>query len=197
MDEARVIARAAQGDEDAFELLVLKYRRDVTRTVLFTVSDADVIEDLVQETFLRAFRSLRTFDTTKPFRNWLLTIALNASRSYLRRRIVTLPWSERYDRAVEPQFASDEGAVLQDVLRAMAQLRYRDREILTLHYVNDLTLKQAANLLGIPLGTAKSRLAKALSRLREALQYDGVFEEKEVTEDGRKTHRYPTSPGGG
>ena len=79
----------------------------------------------------------------------------------------------------------------------MAQLRYRDREILTLHYVNDLTLKQAANLLGIPLGTAKSRLAKALSRLREALQYDGVFEEKEVTEDGRKTHRYPTSPGRG
>ena len=150
----------------------------------------------MQETFLRAFRSLRTFDTTKPFRNWLLTIALNASRSYLRRRFVTLPWSERYDRAVEPQFASDEGAVLQDVLRAMAQLRYRDREILTLHYVNDLTLKQAANLLGIPLGTAKSRLAKALSRLREALQYDAVFEEKEVPDvPAEKIMRAIRSPG--
>ena len=79
---------------------------------------------------------------------------------------MTLPWSDRYDRAVEPHFASDEGAVLQDVLHAMAQLRYRDREILTLHYVNDLTLEQSAKLLGIPVGTAKSRLAKALERLR-------------------------------
>ena len=82
MDEARVIARAAQGDEDAFELLVLKYRRDVTCTVLFTVSDAEVVEDLVQETFLRAFRSLRTFDTTT--RNGC---HLPAHCSYLRRRI--------------------------------------------------------------------------------------------------------------
>lgn len=196
MEETRVIERAARGDADAFEALVIEYRRDVTRTVLFTVSDAHVVEDLVQETFLRAFRSLGKFDTTRPFRNWLLTIALNVSRSYLRRRVVTLPWSDRYDRAVEPHFASDEGAVLQDVLHAMTQLRYRDREILTLHYVNDLTLEQSAKLLGIPVGTAKSRLAKALERLRKALNYDEAFKKEEVTESGRKASRFPAAPGG-
>lgn len=196
MEETRVIERAARGDADAFEALVIEYRRDVTRTVLFTVSDAHVVEDLVQETFLRAFRSLGKFDTTRSFRNWLLTIALNVSRSYLRRRVVTLPWSDRYDRAVEPHFASDEGAVLQDVLHAMAQLRYRDREILTLHYVNDLTLEQSAKLLGIPVGTAKSRLAKALERLRKALNYDEAFKKEEVTESGRTASRFPAAPGG-
>src|SRR5690606_17052885 len=103
-------------------------------------ADVNVVDDLVQEAFLRAYRSLATFDTTRPFRNWLLTITLNVCRSHLKRRVVMLPWSERYDPPTQPAHTSDERAVLQDVLAAMSQLRYRDREILTLHYISDLTI---------------------------------------------------------
>lgn len=194
-DESKLIKAAADGDDAAFEALVIRYQRDVVRTVRFTVSEAHVVEDLVQESFFRAFKSLRKFDTKRPFRNWLLTITLNVCRSYLRRRKVMQPWSNWLGGPLNSGSESDDRALLYDVLKAMTRLRYKDREILILHYVNDLTIQESADLLGIPVGTAKSRLSKALERLRGLLQHEDLFKTKEVTESGREAHRCSASPG--
>ena len=178
-DERAAALRAQRGDADAFELLVRRYQEAAFRTAYLIVRNEAEAQDVAQEAFVRAYRSLGRFDASQPFRPWLLRIvtnlAINSTRSARRRTAM----SERYrDRPGEPraapsaEAAAERGEVARRVWEAVAELRPDDQTLLYLRYFLDAPEQEAAAAIGRPAGTVKSRLHRALRRLR------GVIEER-------------------
>lgn len=186
MDESTLILRAAQGDVFAWEPLMLAHQQAVFRFAYLLLGDADDAEDIAQETFLRAWKALKRFDLTRPLRPWLLSIAANLSRN--RRRS-----AGRYISALmrafrdEPKTISvDEKAVQNtesaELWRAVKNLDEPDQQIIYLRYFLDLPVAETAEVLQIAEGTVKSRLSRALEKLRKIIHQDFpvLFEGREA-----------------
>ena len=171
MNAADLVRRAARGDEVALELIMREHQEAVFRLAYLLLRDADEADDVAQETFIRAFRALDSFDTTRPLRPWLLHIATNLVRN--RQRSV-----RRYLAAVGRWVSNEPAPIVehgersgqqwesQQLWQAISRLRASDREILTLRYFLDLSENEMGNALAIAPGTVKSRLHRATSRLR-------------------------------
>jgi RNA polymerase sigma-70 factor (ECF subfamily) len=149
------------------ELYEREYRA-VYRTVRAMVFDSTLAEDLSQETFVRAFRSRDRYRPTGPVGAWLHRIAVNVTISHLRReklsrllapRLLVGPGSGGYERI--------EAKTLLE--RALARLSPRVRAAVVLHYFHGYTRDEVARILGIPSGTVASRIAKAMSVMRDEL----------------------------
>ena len=172
--ESDLIERARRGDVSAFESLVRAYQAIAFRTAWIASGGADDAEDAAQEGFMKAFAALPRFRPDAPFRPWLLTIvaneARNRRRSANRREALALrvPEATAGAPAFEP---SPEAAILATerrtaLLDALQRLSDADREVISFRYLLELSEAEAAAALGIPVGTAKSRLSRALDRLR-------------------------------
>ena len=175
--ETELIERARQGDVSAFEALVRAHQEVAFRTAWIASGGADDAEDAAQEGFMKAFAALPRFRPDAPFRPWLLTIvaneARNRRRSAGRRDALALrtPEATATDMAFEP---SPEAAVLanerrQALLDALRRLPDADREVVAYRYLLELSEAETAQVLGVPVGTAKSRLSRALNRLRDMM----------------------------
>jgi RNA polymerase sigma-70 factor (ECF subfamily) len=175
VDEAHAVELAAGGDHAAFGALVERYQQVAFRAAWLIVRDAEDAEDVAQEAFVRAYRSLGSFRQGQPFRPWLLRIvqnqALNAVRSRGRRAgllgrvaVFATPTADPPDSAVAE---ADESA---QVLAAIEELSADDRAILHLRYFLDLPEREIAAAIGRPPGTVKSRLHRASGRLRDMIE---------------------------
>jgi RNA polymerase sigma factor (sigma-70 family) len=180
--ERDLIERARHGDVPAFEALVRVHQAVAFRTAWVASGGADDAEDAAQEGFMKAFAALPRFRADAPFRPWLLTIvaneARNRRRSASRREALALraPESTAGDPAFEP---SPEAAILETerrtaLLEALQRLPDADREVIGYRYLLELSEAETAAALGVPVGTAKSRLSRALDRLRGALASEQV-----------------------
>jgi len=137
----------------------------------------------VQEAFVKAFRALRSFRRTESFKPWLLRIVANETRNLHRsgkrredrvlRAATLLPATEPVDPE-SAAVASHERSALLDAVRALPE---RDRLVLTCRYLLDLSEEETARVLGWPRGTVKSRLSRALGKLRPMVTADGEREE--------------------
>jgi RNA polymerase sigma-70 factor, ECF subfamily len=165
------IDRARNGDRDAFELIV-RARKDAVYRLSFAIlgNEADA-RDAAQETLVAAWRQLRRLREPERFDSWLKRIVVNAARQAMRasrrRRIREVPASTIAviaDRA-DPGSRSD--AAILDF--AMATLPVEKRSILVLHHLEGHGLAELAEILGIPVGTAKSRLFTARRALGDAI----------------------------
>jgi RNA polymerase sigma factor (sigma-70 family) len=175
-EETELVERARRGEVVAYEELVRRYQDVAVRTAHLVSGGADDAEDAVQDAFVKAYRALDRFRAGSPFRPWLLRIVANEARN--RRRSANRR-SGLALRAIEDRPSSDaapspEAAVLVQerrtaLLAALAGLRDDDREVVMARYLLDLSESEAAEMLGIPRGTVKSRLSRALGRLRERL----------------------------
>jgi RNA polymerase sigma factor (sigma-70 family) len=174
--ERDLIERARHGDVSAFESLVRAHQDICFRTAWIASGGADDAEDAAQEGFMKAYAALSRFRTDAPFRPWLLTIvaneARNRRRSADRRAALTLraPEAAAGERA-EP---SPEATVIATerrsaLLDAIGRLPAHDRDVITFRYLLELSEAETAAALGVPPGTAKSRLSRALDRLRGVL----------------------------
>lgn len=176
-----LVAAAAGGDIAAFESLV---RRHQTRLIGYlkglTGAEPDA-EDLAQEAFLRAYRSLGGFRGQSSFKTWLYLIATNVFRNWLEKKRNQAPLSAQsldapppgQDDPVEPAGEMDpEGAhVRRDALdRALAQLPDDQRAAVLLRDVEGFEYREIAEQLGVPLGTVESRIFRGRQRLRELLK---------------------------
>ncbi|HEY1015810.1 MAG TPA: RNA polymerase sigma factor [Herpetosiphonaceae bacterium] len=178
MDESEIISRAAQGDAAAWEALVRAHQESVFRLAYLRLGDADEAEDVAQEAFIRAYRGLGGFDRERPVRPWLLGIAANLASN--RRRSVG-----RYLAALRRAFQTAPAPIeplsdrpsaqweAETLWRAVRRLRAIDQEVIYLRYFLDLAEAEIAASLGIAAGTVKSRLHRALGRLRGVV--DGEF----------------------
>lgn len=177
LDEV-TLARAQRGDLRAKRALVERYQRPVAALVsrlLRGQADPGLVEDIAQETFLRVFRALPTFDRHGPARlsTWILTIASHRAIDELRRRRVEtrpfdptafeVPANDRADDSAERKMLA---RLLSDAIDSLSP-EYRAAFVLREYH--GLEYAEIARTLGIDLGTVKSRLNRARSRLREAL----------------------------
>ena len=176
-DEA--VARARAGDRDAYALLVARYGALAHRTA-YLLGAGDEAEDVVQEAFVKGYRALHTFRDGAPFRPWLLRIVANETsnlhRSARRRRTLELHLAEPDIDPVEPEHAAVAADARAAVLTAVNAMSHRDRQVLTCRYLLDLTEAETAEVLAWPRGSVKSRLSRALTKLRRALP-DGLVRE--------------------
>jgi RNA polymerase sigma-70 factor (ECF subfamily) len=176
--DAELIERARRGDMMAYESLVRRYQDAAVRTAHLFAPDGDA-EDAVQEALVKAHRALDRFRDGSPFRPWLLRIVANEARNRRRSagRRATLALRAAEDRRPGDAAPSPESAVLDReerawLLAAVNGLDEDDREVIAARYFLDLSEAETAEMLGLPRGTVKSRLSRALARLRSHVAAD-------------------------
>ena len=186
-----LVAAYISGEEGAFSKLVERHLKTVYSFVIRFVGDPQEAEDIAQETFLKAWKSLKQYKVeSSKFKTWILRIARNTAIDYLRKR-KHIPFSEFEtedgqnilaetvpDTAELPDslFAKlEDTATLND---AVAKLSPEAREVLLLHYTNGLTFLEIGEILGQPQNTVKSRHHRALLTLRTILDGAGPLAPK-------------------
>ncbi len=184
MNDVQLLKRYAAGEEGAFQEIVNQYKDSLYAFLRRFLNHPDLVDDVFQETFMQLYVSRDTFDLSKPLRPWLFTIAANKARDALRRRqridstnlgsmfdteehslddvLNTLDYDDHmpYDDLIR-----DETAVA--VKRVIARMPAKLREILLLAYFQKFSYAELAGILGIPVGTVKSRLHTAVGRFAE------------------------------
>ncbi len=173
--ERDLLRKAAGGNLFAFEEIVRRYQRRVYGVALRIVRRHDVADDVAQDTFIRAWRALGSFDLARPFGPWICRIAANLAVNHVRSprsREESLP--EGHDE--QPTAAAD---ALDDVLdaearavlgRALLALPAEQRAVFVLRVHEELSYKEIAETLDLSIGTVMSRLSRAREKLREALR---------------------------
>jgi RNA polymerase sigma-70 factor, ECF subfamily len=178
-DESELVARARSGEVAAFEELVQRYQGIAHRTAFLITGQAAEAEDAAQVGFVKAYGALGRFDPGRPFRPWLLRIvaneARNRRRAAARRAAVELAVAREPERlALSPEAEAEAGERRASLMRAVLGLREADREAIALRYFLDLSEAEMAEVLGVASGTVKSRLSRAIGRLRSSLAGSGL-----------------------
>ncbi len=178
-----LVERTVAGDQKAFELLVIKYQRRIERLIGRMVRDTDLVEDIAQETFIRAYRALAQFRGEAQFYTWLYRIAVNTAKKALgdMRRDPTVSESalrgasddEDETSAVENELTTSETPetvlaakeIAATVNSAMEALPEELRQAVTLREIEGLSYEEIAEVMNCPIGTVRSRIFRA----REAI----------------------------
>ncbi len=172
--DSALVARLARGDTDAVAGLYGRYGRPLFAYVAQLVGDAGLAEEIVQDTFVAAWRSAAAFQGRSSVASWLFGIARRQARDRLRRNLPITDPVERLESVPaddpEPEAAAIAAASRDELAAAIRRLPDQDREILVLTFARELGGPEIAEILGIPAGTVKSRLFNARRRLREQLR---------------------------
>lgn len=176
-DDSALVINIGAGDKKALGVLVERYKKLAFQTALGLVGNRDDAYDISQEAFLRVYRSARTYDRAQPFLPWFYTIVANLSRTWLRRRsrrehrMVDIDDSSFLmvsDETPESNYVAQEQVQL--LRKALMQLSFEDREIITLQHFRAMSYDEIAALLEIPKGTVMSRLYYARKRLAKLIR---------------------------
>jgi RNA polymerase sigma factor (sigma-70 family) len=181
LGEQELVQRARRGDVGAYEQIVEGHQHIAFRAAYLMTRNAQDAEEAVQEGFVKAFGALDRFRDGAPLRPWLIKIVINEARnrrrSAGRRTRLELRAAEELEvtraagASAETQvLVADERATLLDAVQSLSE---RDRAVVTCRYLLDLSERDTAAALGWRVGTVKSRLSRALERLRRELEARG------------------------
>jgi RNA polymerase sigma-70 factor (ECF subfamily) len=171
-DDAELIRRWQGGDPAAFAALVRRWQQPMARFLFHLAERQEVVADLCQEVFLRAYQAGPRYRENGRFSSWLYAIALNVARDAGRRRreTISLDDQELAGRSLSPALSCEQEELAGIVRRAVAELPEPLRVVLVLRHYEGMNFEQISRLLGTPASTLKSRFAAALGRLREQLK---------------------------
>ena len=184
-DEDLAIVRKVQnGDVDAFDALILKYRERVYSVIYNLTSNREEASDLTQETFIKAFQSINRFKGKSSFFTWLYRVALNTSLTYLRKnklrrffsfeKMVDEDHTEGFIENMTADSDSDKAALLSELQEklndAFQKLSVKHRTVITLFEIDGLSHKEIAEIVGASIGTVRSRLHYAKQFLQGELK---------------------------
>lgn len=186
MSETEQIAQAKRGDDAAWVALVRQHQEAVFRLAYLLLGDADDAEDVAQEVFVRVWRALDRFDADRPLRPWLLEITRNQCfnwRRSARRYLAALGrWGADEPALVNPDAQLAEAWQATVLWQAVRRLRVADQEVIYLRCFLELSVEETATALKVAPGTVKSRLSRALQRLRERIEHEWPELREEVAE---------------
>jgi len=167
--DADLVHAARRGSAEAFGLIFDRHWPRVWRAAYSTTGERELANDAAQDAFLRAASSLHRFDPHRPLEPWLVRIAINRATDLVRerRRLVA-------QELADERYAFDEPLPDDELREALARLEPERRAVIALHYWLDYTTPEIAEVLGIPLGTVNSRLARGLRDLRLRLEARNV-----------------------
>ena len=184
--DEKLLARLREGDRSVFEILVRRYERELFGYLRRYLGDHDLADDVFQNTFVQVFVKIRQYEPGRPARPWLYAIATNQAIDALRRRnrriadrpadTVSAPDEEGEPRPLfellpasgeAPAEAAERSEQAERIRTAVSQLPELLRQAVLLVYFQGLKYQDAADILGIPVGTVKSRLHAALTKLTD------------------------------
>lgn len=182
--DQQLVERAQAGDKQAFDLLVGKYRRKLERLLSRSIRDAAEVEDVAQETFIKAYRSLSSFRGDSAFYTWLYRIGINTANNHLVSRNRRAPTSTEHDAEAAEQF--EDGGHLRDVNTpeslllskqightinaAIDELPEELRTAIVLRELEGHSYEEIAGMMDCPIGTVRSRIFRAREAVAERLR---------------------------
>jgi len=171
--DPRIVVQAQNGDSNAFEALAMQAHPRLQRVAVGILRDPDVAEDAVQQALLTIWRDLRRLRDPRRFDGWSYRLLLRRCYAEAKRRP---RWEPDTDLDARDELAVGDGSgsvVERDRLeRAFHRLSIDHRAVVVLHHLMDLPVEEVADILGIPVGTVKSRLSRAMRGLRAAIEAD-------------------------
>jgi RNA polymerase sigma-70 factor (ECF subfamily) len=177
--DAELAARARDGDRESYRTLVVRYQTLAFRTAYLVTRSAQDAEDAAQDGFVKAFLKLDQFEPGAQFRPWLLTIDTNEARNRVRAEARRLVYETISGRHIESDgstpspeasaIASDDSENLVDAVNALPE---GERLVVGLRYFLELSEAETAAAAGVPAGTVKSRLSRAMGKLRKTIGGD-------------------------
>ena len=194
IDDVALIQRILAGDETAFVSLMKKYQNQVHARAFRKTGDFHIAEEITQETFLRVYQNLKTLNDPTQFRKWLHAIVDHLCVAWFRKKRLQIQSLEEtdiseietdaYSRYVaEEQAKTTDEAQRELVKKLLTRLKERDREVITLHYFEEMTSSEIGTYLGISENTIKSRLHRARQQLKK---YRFMIQEAlDITTEGK------------
>jgi RNA polymerase sigma-70 factor (ECF subfamily) len=178
-----LVRRSQKGDRQSFELLVIKYQRRVFSIIFRLTNNPEVVEDLAQETFLKAFAAIKKFGRRSSFYTWLRKIAINTCLNYLSANAPVLLEEDSLVNKIghnpgfiEGKVNNPENALMVKELNegmedAVASLSRKHRIAFLLRELEDMSYEEIAEATDCPVGTVRSRLHRARQELQEKLSF--------------------------
>ncbi len=169
-EELKLIARCIAGDDrNAFGQLVIAYEQGLRRFLYNLCGDEALTDDLAQDTFLKAYLAIRSFQGISRFKTWLYRIGYNEFLSHRRSSHITTD-------DIPPDIGSTSSTTATDarltIEQCLTQLSEAERTVVMLFYLEDMPIKRIVEITGIPDGSIKSYLHRAKSRMRQFLEKD-------------------------
>jgi RNA polymerase sigma-70 factor, ECF subfamily len=202
--DQKLVERAQRGDKHAYELLVTKYQRRLSRLISRFVRDTAEVEDVTQEAFIKAYRALPTFRGESAFYTWLYRIGINTAKNYLLALKRRAPTSTTFDAEEAEGF--EEAGLLQEVSTPENELMSKQvvevvnsslqqlpddlRTALTLREIEGLSYEEIADVMNCPIGTVRSRIFRQRIYARywaPVKKTGGEYETEHVGYDGWRT----------
>ncbi|MDE5054677.1 sigma-70 family RNA polymerase sigma factor [Niallia taxi] len=177
------------GDKEACGELYEKTIQDVFKTVHFLVEEKTDIDDLVQDIYIQVFKSIKKFDVERKFKPWLMGIVLKQIKAYRRKKWMifrTVKKVEEFKEEKELDFSTEviEKITNKQLVKLVDELPYKLKQVVILRYLNDYTQDEISAILEVPIGTVKSRINAALTKLRTK------GKNKKILEEVRKVYEY-------
>ena len=168
--------KAQKGNDDAFLILFQKYEQDIYRTSFVFVKNQNDALDVVQETAYQSFKSIKNLKEPKYFKTWLMRITINCALDLLRKQKNVVQMKPEVVEFISGDVNED--IFLEMTVRDLIErLNEDEKSVIVLRFYEDLTIKEVSETLGIPLGTAKTILYRALNKLRKDLKGESVYEQ--------------------
>lgn len=167
--EKRLIKKIKKDDDAAFKQLYELYVDYALRSCYYITQNTTHTADIVQETFIKVYRGLHTFDHKRPFKPWFYQILLNESKRYMKKQnkqAVPIESEEIIDYLDEKETISDDASYIAEDLNKMSEAH---RTVLTLKYLNGFSEIEIAQMLHLNVNTVKSRLFKARAKMRKSI----------------------------
>lgn len=190
--DQQLVARVQKGDNRAFDLLVLKYQHKIFGLISRYIRDSDEIQDVAQETFIKAFRALPKFRGDSAFYTWLYRIAINTAKNYLVARSRRPPASdveiedaEHFDTASSlKSIENPENSLYGEELKQVVELAIKElpedlRAAVTLREFDGLSYEDIADVMECPVGTVRSRIFRAREAIDKQVRRQIFGEETE------------------
>ena len=182
--DQQLVERAQRGDKQAFDLLVIKYQRKLARLLSQFIRDAAEVEDVTQETFIKAYRSLSSFRGESAFYTWLYRIGINAAKNFLvaqgRRASTTngfdIEDAENLEEGSQlrelntPESELMSKQIAQTIHQTLQELPEELRTAINLRDIEGLSYEEIASIMSCPTGTVRSRIFRAREAIADKLQ---------------------------
>ncbi len=173
--DVEIVRECLAGNTKAFEVLVARYEKPVFNVALRFISNYNDAVDVAQNSFIKAFNNLHSFDTTKHFFSWLYRIAINESLNYLKtRKQFEALGDDQTPLTPSPDDSFDRAESDATIQGALMRLNNEQRMVIVLRHFQNLTYGEIGSILNIPEKTVKSRLFSARQNLKEILLRIGM-----------------------
>ncbi|WP_042349941.1 sigma-70 family RNA polymerase sigma factor [Bacillus massiliigorillae] len=171
-NKTKIVKHSHSDCNRSYEELYEATIHDVYKTVYFLIEDKTDADDVIQDIYLQLYKSLKKYNDDKPFKPWLMGIAMKHISAYRRKRWMRLRIAHKAETYKPNTFFDFSDDLInkisnEQLLTLVNQLPFKLKQVVILHYLNDQSQEDVANILNIPIGTVKSRINAALKNLRQ------------------------------